>query len=98
MKSSWKTLKELFRRSSGRQEDDSLDPEVLKEMARGIATTRPDEIDCDECFEQIDQFVEMTLAGKNAAEALPLVEDLLVRCRDCREEFEALRAALEAVG
>ncbi len=38
----------------------------------------------------------MHLAGKNAAEALPLVQDHLERCGDCREEFEALLAALQA--
>jgi hypothetical protein len=74
-----------------------LEPEMLKEMVRGILSTRADEIGCDECFEEMDRFVEMTLAGKNAAEALPLVEDHLNRCRDCREEFEALLTALRAV-
>jgi hypothetical protein len=74
-----------------------LDPEVLQEMVRGILSTQDDEIGCDECFEEMDRFVEMTLAGKNAAEALPLVEDHLNRCRDCREEFEALLTALRAV-
>ena len=38
-----------------------------------MITTRLDEIGCDECLEQLDRFVEMTLAGKNAAEAMPLV-------------------------
>lgn len=66
----------------------------LKQLVRGIATARPDEIACDECFEQLDCFVEMTLAGKNAAEAMPLVQDHLDRCDDCREEFEAFLAAL----
>ena len=75
----------------------ALDLDMLKQMVRGIITTRPDEIGCDECFEQLDRFVEMTLAGKNAAEAMPLVQDHLERCDDCREEFEALLAALRAL-
>jgi len=66
-------------------------------MVRGIVTTRPDEIGCDLCFEELDRFVETTLAGKNAAEAMPLVHDHLERCRDCREEFEALLTALRAL-
>jgi len=66
-------------------------------MVRAIVNTRPDEIGCDECFEQLDRFVEVTLAGKNAAEAMPLVQDHLARCHDCREEFEALLAALRAL-
>ena len=75
----------------------TLDLDRLKQMVREIITTRPDEIGCDECFEQLDRFVEMTLAGKNAAEAMPLVQDHLERCDDCREEFEALLAALRAL-
>jgi hypothetical protein len=67
-----------------------VEPAVLKGMVRNILTTRADEIGCDECFEEIDRFVEMALAGKDAAEAMPLVQDHLTRCRDCREEFEAL--------
>jgi hypothetical protein len=74
-----------------------LDSAALKQMARGVMTTRTDEIGCAECFEQIDLFVELELAGKDAAGALPLVEDHLNRCRDCREEFEALRTALRSM-
>ena len=74
-----------------------LEPATLKRMVRTVLTTRPDEIGCDECFEQLDRFVEMKLADKNAAEAMPLVQDHLERCRDCREEFEALLTALQAL-
>jgi hypothetical protein len=75
----------------------NLEPETLKRLVRGVLTTRPDEVGCDECFEQLDRFVEMTLAGKSAAEAMPLVHDHLMRCRDCREEFEALLEALRTL-
>ena len=74
-----------------------LEPATLKKMVRSALTARPDEIGCEDCFEQLDRFVEMTLAGKNAAEATPLVQDHLDRCSDCREEFEALLAALRAL-
>ena len=75
----------------------TLDLDMLKRMVHEIINTRPDEIGCDECFEQLDRFVEMKLAGKNAAEAMPLVQDHLERCNDCCEEFEALLAALRAL-
>jgi hypothetical protein len=74
-----------------------LEPATLQQMVRNVLTTRPDEIGCDECFEQLDRFVEMTLAGKNAAEAMPLVQDHLERCRNCYEEFEALLTVLRAL-
>lgn len=66
----------------------------IKRMVRNVLTTRPDEIGCAECLERMDRFVEIELEGKSAAEAMPLVQDHLTRCRDCREEFEALLDAL----
>jgi len=66
----------------------------IRDIVQMVAATRADEIGCDECFEQLDRFAETVLAGKNAAEAMPLVQDHLNRCGDCREEFEALLAAL----
>jgi len=75
----------------------AIESKTLKTMVRKTLTTRPDEIGCAECMEQLDRFVEMRLAGKNASEAMPLVQDHLDRCRDCREEFEALMAALRAL-
>jgi hypothetical protein len=74
-----------------------LDRIKLKEMVRAIANTHGDEIGCDDCFAQLDAFAEMALAGKGAAEALPLVQEHLRHCRDCREEFEALLDALRAL-
>lgn len=74
-----------------------LDAQQLKQLVRAVMTTRPDEIGCGECFEQLDRFVEMELAEKDAAEAMPLVQDHLQRCRECREEFEALLGALRAI-
>jgi hypothetical protein len=75
-------------------ETTKLEAPQLKRLVRAIITVRPDEIGCDECFEELDRFVELQLAGKDAAEAMPLVEDHLDRCLDCREEFEALLVAL----
>lgn len=74
-----------------------LEPGKVKELVRAVITSRPDDIGCDECFEQLDRFVEMTLADRSAAEALPLVQDHLELCRDCREEFEALLAVVRAL-
>ncbi len=93
----WSTLKQTMQKLFSSGESDHLDPGMLKGMARGIMSTRPDEIGCEECFAEMDQFVELTLAGKNAAEAMPLVQDHLDRCRNCREEYEALLEAVRAL-
>ncbi len=75
-----------------------VEPNNLKSLARAIVASRPDEIGCDECFDQLDRFVDLTLAGKTASEAMLLVQDHLERCGDCREEFEALLFAVQALG
>jgi hypothetical protein len=74
-----------------------FDPAILAAMARGIATTRADEIGCDRCLSLVDQFVDLTLSGLTAAQILPLVQDHLERCPDCREEFEALLLAVRLI-
>ena len=97
MKWYWNKLQRKIRALFSPQSTTGLDAHALKEMARGIMTTRPDEIGCAECFDQMDRFVEIELAGRDAAEAMPLVQDHLNRCGNCREEFEALLAALRAI-
>ena len=52
------------------------------------------EIGCDECFAQVDRFIEMEPSDLNAAHAMPLVQEHLEMCGECREEFEALLASL----
>lgn len=74
-----------------------LTPHILRSLLQAVRMTRPDEIGCDECFEKLDRFAELTLAGRDAAEAFPLVADHLAKCGSCREEFEALLEAIEAI-
>jgi hypothetical protein len=71
-------------------------PSFLQMLIGMVIGTRQEELSCDECFEQVDRFAEMMLEGKNAAEALPLVEAHLQGCAECKEEFEALLTALRA--
>lgn len=73
-----------------------LTSDILRKLLRAVRNTRPDEITCDACFQKLDRFAEQQLAGKPAAEAMPLVRDHLDRCDPCREEFEALLDALRA--
>jgi hypothetical protein len=70
--------------------------DIFRVLLREIAETREVEIGCDECFEQVDRFVEMKISGLNTAQAMPLVQEHLEICGECREEFEALLLALRA--
>jgi hypothetical protein len=67
--------------------------------ARDTALERllgPDEaeIGCDECFELLDRYVELELAGDDADAAIPGLGAHLRGCPACREEHESLRALL----
>lgn len=75
-----------------------FDRDVFKAVMGEIADTREEEkLGCDECFEEVDHFIEAELSGLNAAQAMPLVYEHLYLCGECRDEFGALLKALRAV-
>lgn len=66
-------------------------------LMREIVTTRTGEMDCPECYEHMDRFADFTLAGADAARAMPRLQEHLERCIHCREEFEALLTAVRGL-
>jgi len=50
------------------------------------------EIGCDECFDVLDRYVDLELAGADADAAVPGLRPHLAGCPACREEYESLRA------
>ncbi|MEJ2512100.1 MAG: hypothetical protein P8Y72_10955 [Anaerolineales bacterium] len=74
-----------------------IDTSTLKKVLWTMSITQEEEMTCGECYEQVDQYVDMLREGKSAAEVLPLVEHHLTLCPPCREEFEALAEALRTI-
>lgn len=74
-----------------------LSSETIKKMMISVKSTRDEELVCDHCHDELHRFIEIKLSGKNAAEAMPLVQEHLDRCPPCREEYEVLLEALEAL-
>jgi hypothetical protein len=66
-------------------------PDRSGALARLLGPTAP-EVGCDECFEQIDAYVERELAGGDVDAAFPGLRGHLDGCPACREEHESLRA------
>jgi hypothetical protein len=64
-----------------------------KTIAKLVGPSRP-EVGCDECFEQLDRYVELELAGHDADAALPGLHAHLEGCPACAEEHDSLRALL----
>jgi anti-sigma factor RsiW len=54
------------------------------------------EISCEECFEQLDHYVELELSGGDADAAIPGMSAHLEGCPACAEDHRSLRALVEA--
>ena len=66
-------------------------PDLRQALGRLLGPPEP-EVGCDECFEQLDRYVELELAGADADAALPGLRAHLAGCPASREEHERLRA------
>jgi len=70
-------------------------PDFKHMLGRLLGPAEP-EIGCDECFEQLDSYVDLQVAGHDADAALPGLQAHLHGCPACREDYESLRALVRA--
>jgi hypothetical protein len=49
------------------------------------------ELTCEQCFEELDRYVELTLAGGPADDRIPGMHAHLEGCPACAEDFRSLR-------
>jgi hypothetical protein len=49
------------------------------------------ELSCEECFAQLDRYVELSLAGERADREVPGMRVHLEGCPACAEDFRSLR-------
>ena len=66
-------------------------------LRRLLGPSRP-EVTCEECFELLDEYVELELAGEDADRCLPGLREHLQGCPACNEDHESLRALVAADG
>ena len=67
-------------------------PQGLKQALEGLLGPAGAEVGCDECFAELDRYVELELDGSGADAAIPGMAAHLVGCAACREDYESLRA------
>ena len=68
---------------------------MTDDRRRLFGPTEP-EVGCDECFELLDEYVELELAGADVDARLPGMRPHFAGCPACRDEHESLRALLLA--
>jgi hypothetical protein len=56
------------------------------------------EVGCEECFDLLDEFVELELAGQDPDATMPGLRAHLAGCPACREEHDALLALVAGEG
>ena len=54
------------------------------------------ELLCDECFEKLDEYVELELQGAPADERIPGMRAHLDGCPACHEDYDSLRDLVQS--
>jgi hypothetical protein len=66
-------------------------PELKQALGRLLGPSAP-EVGCDICFDELDRYVELEIAGVDADKAVPGLRAHLDGCPACREEHDSLYA------
>lgn len=66
-------------------------------MTRLLGPSEP-EVSCEQCFELLDQYVDLELAGEDADARLPGMRAHLEGCPACHEDHESLRELVSSDG
>jgi hypothetical protein len=66
-------------------------PDLKQALGRLLGPAEP-EVGCDVCFDELDRYVELEVAGADADVAVPGLRAHLNGCPACREEHDSLYA------
>jgi hypothetical protein len=66
------------------------------DMVKRLLGPAEPELLCDECFEKLDEYVDLELRGAPADRRLPGMRPHLEGCPACREEYVSLRELARA--
>jgi hypothetical protein len=64
----------------------------MSDDVQRLLGNRGDDIGCDGCFDELDRYVELELAGADADAAVPGMRTHLDSCAVCRDEHDSLLA------
>jgi hypothetical protein len=62
-------------------------------LARLLGPAEP-ELTCEQCFQELDRYVELELDGRDADATVPGMRPHLEGCPACREDHDSLAALL----
>lgn len=68
------------------------------ELLGRVLGPEPPELTCEECFAQLDRYVELALAGERADDRIPGMRAHLDGCPACAEDYRSLRELVSRRG
>ena len=63
-----------------------------RNLVAGLLGPADPEVTCERCFELLDEYVDLELAGEEVAATMPRLRAHLEGCPACHEDYESLRA------
>lgn len=70
--------------------------ENTADLLKALLGPEGPELSCEECFAELDRYVELEVAGGDADAAVPGMRAHLEGCGACHEDHESLRALVES--
>ena len=74
----------------------TADPNRTRELIARLLGPAEPELSCEECFELLDQYVDLEVAGEDADARLPGMRAHLQGCPACHEDHESLLELVSA--
>ena len=75
--------------------DASLNQEQLVDLLHRLERTIENAYSCEEVYALLDEYVELVADDEEAKKLMPLVQNHLDMCPDCRDEYEILLHVLK---
>ena len=72
-----------------------MSPRDENALLRALLGPKGPELSCEECFDELDRYVELELAGASADEAVPGMRAHLEGCPACHEDHLSLLKFVE---
>jgi len=70
----------------------------MSSLLNGLLGPGEPEVTCEQCFELLDQYVDLEAHGQDADAKLPGMRAHLAGCPACHEDHESLLAFVRASG
>jgi hypothetical protein len=76
----------------------SIDIHKRRELTERLLGPTGYQLDCEECFELVNEYAELELVGIEAGTVIPGLRTHLEGCSACKEDHESQRALLAQLG